>query len=234
MGWRFRKVFELFPGLKLNLTPRGISATLGAAPFSLNVGPRGVYRNLSIPGKGIWDRRRLDVPSKHSQEPTTLKDLDQERVERIEMLRKGRQAIKEYGEAHAKLVRLNAALLFGGKGGETVFPAKKFMEYQLVVSAFFAAAKHHEQCNGMFLPESLREKFYCWLVQLETIWADLIARAIKREEVGTALGAFVAVSGPEGGGQISLDFMNAVADYFEALTASLELIEAVKDQRKLK
>jgi hypothetical protein len=159
MGWRFRKVFKLLPGLKLNLTPRGISATVGAAPFSLNVGPRGVYRNLSIPGTGIWDRRRLDVPSKHSQEATTHKDLDQERVERIEMLRKWQQAIKEYGEAHAKLVRLNAAPLFGGKGGETVFPAKKFMEYQLVVSAFFAAAKHHEQRNGIFLPASLIENF---------------------------------------------------------------------------
>jgi hypothetical protein len=60
MSWRFRKTFKVLPGVKLNLTARGLSATLGASPFSLNVGPRGVYRNVSIPGTGIWDRQRID------------------------------------------------------------------------------------------------------------------------------------------------------------------------------
>jgi hypothetical protein len=63
MSWRFRKTFKVLPGVKLNLTARGLSATLGAAPFSINVGPRGVYRNVSIPGTGIWDRQRIDTPS---------------------------------------------------------------------------------------------------------------------------------------------------------------------------
>jgi hypothetical protein len=62
MSWRFRKSFKVLPGVKLNLTRRGLSATLGAAPFSVNVGPRGVYRNISIPGTGLWDRQRVDVP----------------------------------------------------------------------------------------------------------------------------------------------------------------------------
>jgi hypothetical protein len=63
MSWRFRKTFKVFPGVKLNLTPHGLSATIGAAPFSLNVGPRGVYGNVDIPGTGIWARERLDTPS---------------------------------------------------------------------------------------------------------------------------------------------------------------------------
>jgi hypothetical protein len=63
MSWRFRKSFKVLPGLKLNLTRHGLSATLGAAPFSLNVGPRGVYSNVGIPGTGTWDRQRLDQPS---------------------------------------------------------------------------------------------------------------------------------------------------------------------------
>jgi len=63
MGWRFRKTFRVLPGVKLNLTARGLSATLGASPFSVNVGPRGVYRNINIPGTGIWDRQRIDGPS---------------------------------------------------------------------------------------------------------------------------------------------------------------------------
>jgi hypothetical protein len=63
MSWRFRKTFKVLPGIKLNLTARGLSATLGAAPFSVNVGPRGIYRNVSIPGTGIWDRQRIGGPS---------------------------------------------------------------------------------------------------------------------------------------------------------------------------
>jgi hypothetical protein len=63
MGWRFRKTFRVLPGVKLNLTARGLSATLGASPLSVNVGPRGVYRNISIPGTGIWDRQRIGDPS---------------------------------------------------------------------------------------------------------------------------------------------------------------------------
>jgi hypothetical protein len=67
MSWRFRKTFKVVPGVKLNLTRHGLSATIGAAPFSLNVGPRGIYRNVSIPGTGLWNRERLDLPS--SQPP---------------------------------------------------------------------------------------------------------------------------------------------------------------------
>ncbi|HVB55690.1 MAG TPA: DUF4236 domain-containing protein [Candidatus Acidoferrales bacterium] len=63
MSWRFRKTFKLLPGVRLNLTARGLSATLGASPFSINVGPRGVYRNIDIPGTGLWNRQRIVAPS---------------------------------------------------------------------------------------------------------------------------------------------------------------------------
>lgn len=63
MSWRFRKTFKIMPGLKLNLTARGLSATIGAAPMSVNMGPQGVYGNVSIPGTGLWNRQRLDLPS---------------------------------------------------------------------------------------------------------------------------------------------------------------------------
>lgn len=63
MGWRFRKSFKVIPGVRLNLSRHGLSATLGAAPFSVNVGPRGVYSNVSIPGTGLYNRERLDNPA---------------------------------------------------------------------------------------------------------------------------------------------------------------------------
>jgi hypothetical protein len=52
MGWRFRKSFRVLPGVRLNLSKSGLSATIGVAPFHVNVGPRGVYGDLSIPGTG--------------------------------------------------------------------------------------------------------------------------------------------------------------------------------------
>src|ERR1017187_390675 len=70
MSWRFRKSFKVIPGVRLNLTARGLSATFGAAPFSINVGPRGVYRNVSIPGTGIWDRQRIGGPTSQPSSAT--------------------------------------------------------------------------------------------------------------------------------------------------------------------
>lgn len=71
MSWRFRKSFKVIPGVKLNLTPHGLSATLGAAPLSVNIGPRGVYSNVSVPGTGLWNRTRLDTPG--APVPETLR-----------------------------------------------------------------------------------------------------------------------------------------------------------------
>jgi hypothetical protein len=74
MTWRFRKSFKVLPGVRLNLTRRGLSATVGAAPFSVNFGPRGVYGNVSIPGTGLWDRERLDTPPDRPPSPMLVPD----------------------------------------------------------------------------------------------------------------------------------------------------------------
>jgi hypothetical protein len=71
MGWCFRKVFKILPGVKVNLT-RGVSTALGAAPISVNVGPEGVYRNVSIPGTGMWDRRRTGAPNAADSDETQI------------------------------------------------------------------------------------------------------------------------------------------------------------------
>jgi hypothetical protein len=73
MSWRFRKSFRVLPGVRLNLTTRGLSATIGGSPFSVNVGPRGVYSNVSIPGTGISNRQRLDV--QHSNQNAGVRSV---------------------------------------------------------------------------------------------------------------------------------------------------------------
>ncbi len=65
MSWRFRKSFKVLPGVRLNISRHGMSTTLGSGAFSLNVGPRGVYRNVNIPGTGFSLRERLDQPRPH-------------------------------------------------------------------------------------------------------------------------------------------------------------------------
>jgi hypothetical protein len=51
------------PGVRLNFSTHGVSATVGARGASINVGPRGTYANLGLPGTGISSRTRLDSAS---------------------------------------------------------------------------------------------------------------------------------------------------------------------------
>jgi hypothetical protein len=61
MSWRFRQSFKIIPGLKLNLSKSGLSASIGGAPFTVNVGQRGLYGTASIPGTGISWRQRIST-----------------------------------------------------------------------------------------------------------------------------------------------------------------------------
>ena len=62
MGWRYRKSFKLLPGVKINVSSRGISTTIGGGALSVNVGPQGSFVNAGIPGTGLSLRERLDGP----------------------------------------------------------------------------------------------------------------------------------------------------------------------------
>ena len=63
MSWRFRKTFKVLPGVRLNVSKSGISTSIGAAPFTVNIGPRGVYRTASLPGTGLSARQRIGTPA---------------------------------------------------------------------------------------------------------------------------------------------------------------------------
>lgn len=53
MGFRFRKSVKILPGVKLNISSRGISSTIGGRGASVNVSKRGVRGTVGIPGSGI-------------------------------------------------------------------------------------------------------------------------------------------------------------------------------------
>jgi hypothetical protein len=71
MAWRFRHSFKVIPGVKLNLSKRGLSASIGGAPFTLNLGPRGVYGTASLPGTGISFREKLGNAPGVARTPTS-------------------------------------------------------------------------------------------------------------------------------------------------------------------
>jgi len=54
MGFKFRKRIKIAPGVKLNITSKGISSvSVGGKGATLNVGKKGVKSTLSIPGTGL-------------------------------------------------------------------------------------------------------------------------------------------------------------------------------------
>jgi hypothetical protein len=75
MGWRFRQSFKVIPGLRLNLSRSGLSATIGGAPFTVNIGPHGVTGTESLPGTGISYREHVGFPHLPSAAPVSPASL---------------------------------------------------------------------------------------------------------------------------------------------------------------
>lgn len=61
VGLRFRKSFQLFPGVRLNVGKSGLSATFGVPGASLNFGSRGARATIGLPGTGLSYSTRLDA-----------------------------------------------------------------------------------------------------------------------------------------------------------------------------
>lgn len=59
MKFRFRKSKKILPGVKINVTNKGISANVGPKGANLGVGKRGVRANVSAPGTGISGSQKV-------------------------------------------------------------------------------------------------------------------------------------------------------------------------------
>ena len=72
MAWRFRKSFSPLPGVRLTVSPRGITTSVGAGPLRFTVGSRGSAFTANVPGTGLSFRQSLGVGS--GQPAITLQD----------------------------------------------------------------------------------------------------------------------------------------------------------------
>jgi hypothetical protein len=71
MGLRFRQSFTVIPGIRINVSTQGLSASIGGAPFTVNIGPHGLTETLSLPGTGLSYRHHQALPSDNSVDPAS-------------------------------------------------------------------------------------------------------------------------------------------------------------------
>lgn len=65
MAFRFRKSIKLLPGLRLNLSRSGVSASIGKPGATINVGGKhGPRATIGVPGTGLSYTQRLSEPEK--------------------------------------------------------------------------------------------------------------------------------------------------------------------------
>ena len=58
-GLRWRKTFGILPGVRINLSKSGPSASIGPRGADVNIGRHGVTTNAGIPGTGLSYRSKL-------------------------------------------------------------------------------------------------------------------------------------------------------------------------------
>lgn len=72
MAWNFRRRKKIAPGVYINMSKRGISTTVGPKGASMTFGPNGTYMNTSIPGTGMYNRRRIGGNKMKINETTSI------------------------------------------------------------------------------------------------------------------------------------------------------------------
>jgi len=61
MTWNYRKRIKIAPGVQLNLSKGGISTSIGPKGAKMTFGKTGTYLHTSIPGTGLYSRKKLSV-----------------------------------------------------------------------------------------------------------------------------------------------------------------------------
>jgi len=69
MGFKFRKSIKILPGVKINLTNKGISsASIGKQGASINIGKKGTRTSVGIPGSGLSYSKYQPYTNKSTRE----------------------------------------------------------------------------------------------------------------------------------------------------------------------
>jgi hypothetical protein len=110
VGLRFRRSISIAPGIRLNVSGSGLSATLGPRGASVNVGPRSTFLNTGLPGTGLYARQRLSQSGGRSEARTTYRQL-QMAAREAEKLQQRQEASAEHADRESRLHTLQNVLL---------------------------------------------------------------------------------------------------------------------------
>lgn len=67
MAVRFRRSISIIPGVRMNVSKRGVSLSAGPRGSTVTASRRGVYGNVGAPGTGMSYRTRLDKSRAHNR-----------------------------------------------------------------------------------------------------------------------------------------------------------------------
>ena len=82
MSWNYRKRIKILPGVHLNFSKSGMSTSIGPKGAKISIGKKGTYLNTSIPGTGLYSRRKISSTSNaNNQEslPNQIKKTPQKK-----------------------------------------------------------------------------------------------------------------------------------------------------------
>jgi len=75
MGFRFRRSFKIVPGVRLNVSKSGLSASIGRPGATLNVGgKRGARVTVGLPGTGLSYSEQLHSRAHDAPTPPNNED----------------------------------------------------------------------------------------------------------------------------------------------------------------
>lgn len=77
MPVRFRRTFNILPGVKVNVSKGGISFTVGTRGYHLNFSKRGVKQTVGLPGSGISQSSYIIKNDSDPEEKASESDKDE-------------------------------------------------------------------------------------------------------------------------------------------------------------
>jgi hypothetical protein len=72
MGFRFRRSIKLAPGIRLNVSKSGVSASIGRRGATVNISEKGTRATVGIPGTGISYSEKLSSTEQGRGDATGL------------------------------------------------------------------------------------------------------------------------------------------------------------------
>lgn len=70
---RFRRTMKIAPGVRLNLTKKGVSARIGHRGAGITTGTSGTTASAGIPGSGLHVSKKIKAATKRADTPGTEK-----------------------------------------------------------------------------------------------------------------------------------------------------------------